>query len=284
MKNAIEIRNLSKRYSDFALEGVSFDLPEGGVLGLVGENGAGKSTIINLLMNAVRRDGGEARVLGTDPMDPGFILTKQDVGVVLDEAHFPELLTALDVGKMMKSCYARWDGALYRSYLSRFDLPEKKSFKEYSRGMRMKLAIAVALSHGARLLILDEATGGLDPMARDEMLEILNDFTRQEDHSILISSHIVSDLEKICDSIAFVHKGRLLFCEEKDRLMEEYALLKLSRADFEAMPPEAVVSVRENPYGVEALVRRELVNEALTPERATLEEIILFFVKGADAR
>ena len=284
MKNAIEIRNLSKRYSDFALEGVSFDLPEGGVLGLVGENGAGKSTIINLLMNAVRRDGGEARVLGTDPMDPGFILTKQDVVVVLDEAHFPELLTALDVGKMMKSCYARWDGALYRSYLSRFDLPEKKSFKEYSRGMRMKLAIAVALSHGARLLILDEATGGLDPMARDEMLEILNDFTRQEDHSILISSHIVSDLEKICDSIAFVHKGRLLFCEEKDRLMEEYALLKLSRADFEAMPPEAVVSVRENPYGVEALVRRELVNEALTPERATLEEIILFFVKGADAR
>ena len=148
----------------------------------------------------------------------------------------------------------------------------------------MKLAIAVALSHGARLLILDEATGGLDPMARDEMLDILNDFTRAEDHSILISSHIVSDLEKICDSIAFVHKGRMLFCEEKDKLMEEYALLKLSKTDFEAVPPEAVVSKRENPYGVEVLVRRELVNEALTPERATLEEIILFFVKGADAR
>ena len=284
MNNAIEIRNLSKRYPGFTLEDVSFNLPSGCVLGLVGENGAGKSTIINLLMNAVRRDGGEMRVLGCDPADPDFIRTKQDIGVVLDEAHFPELLTALDVNKMMRSCYARWDEALYRSYLARFDLPEKKPFKDYSRGMRMKLAIAVALSHGAKLLILDEATGGLDPMARDEMLDILNEFTREEDHSILISSHIVSDLEKICDSIAFVHKGRLLFCEEKDKLMEEYALLKLSRADFEAVPPEAVVSLRENPYGVEVLVRRELVNEALTPERATLEEIILFFVKGADAR
>ena len=284
MNNAIEIRNLSKRYPGFTLENVSFNLPSGCVLGLVGENGAGKSTIINLLMNAVRRDGGEMRVLGCDPADPDFIRTKQDIGVVLDEAHFPELLTALDVNKMMRSCYARWDEALYRSYLARFDLPEKKPFKDYSRGMRMKLAIAVALSHGAKLLILDEATGGLDPMARDEMLDILNDFTRQENHSILISSHIVSDLEKICDSIAFVHRGRMLFCEEKDKLMEEYALLKLSKADFEAVPPEAVVSLRENPYGVEVLVRRELVNEALTPERATLEEIILFFVKGADAR
>ena len=284
MNNVIEIQNLNKRYPGFALENVSFALPEGGVLGLVGENGAGKSTIINLIMNAVRRDSGEVRVLGTDPADPGFIRTKQDVGVVLDEAHFPELLTATDVGKMMQSCYASWDEALYRAYLARFDLPEKKPFRDYSRGMRMKLAIAVALSHGARLLILDEATGGLDPMARDEMLEILNDFTRQENHSILISSHIVSDLEKICDSIAFIHKGRLLFCEEKDRLMEEYALLKLTKADFEAVPPEAVVSMRENPYGVEVLVRREMVNGALTPERATLEDIILFFVKGADAK
>ena len=284
MNNAIEIRNLSKRYPGFTLEDVSFNLPSGCVLGLVGENGAGKSTIINLLMNAVRRDGGEMRVLGCDPADPDFIRTKQNIGVVLDEAHFPELLTALDVNKMMRSCYARWDEALYRSYLARFDLPEKKPFKDYSRGMRMKLAIAVALSHGAKLLILDEATGGLDPMARDEMLDILNEFTREEDHSILISSHIVSDLEKICNSIAFVHKGRLLFCEEKDKLMEEYALLKLSKADFEAVPPEAVVSARENPYGVEVLARREMVNEALRPERATLEEIILFFVKGADAR
>ena len=284
MENAIEVRNLCKRYPGFALEDVNFSLPSGCVLGLVGENGAGKSTIINLLMNAIRRDNGEVRVLGTDPTDPGFIQTKQDIGVVLDEAHFPELLTAADVGRMMQSCYANWDASLYRVYLARFDLPERKPFKDYSRGMRMKLAIAVALSHGARLLILDEATGGLDPMARDEMLDILNDFTREENHSILISSHIVSDLEKICDSIAFVHKGRMLFCEEKDKLMEEYALLKLSKADFEAVPPEAVVSLRENPYGVEVLVRRELVNEALTPERATLEEIILFFVKGADAR
>ena len=284
MENAIEVRNLCKRYPGFALEDVSFALPSGCVLGLVGENGAGKSTIINLLMNAIRRDNGEVRVLGMDPMDPCFIRTKQDIGVVLDEAHFPELLNAMDVRRMMQSCYANWDDSLYQDYLVRFDLPERKPFKDYSRGMRMKLAIAVALSHAPRLLLLDEATSGLDPVVRDEILEVFLDFAREEDHAVLLSSHIVSDLEKICDSIAFVHKGRLLFCEEKDKLMEEYALLKLSKADFEAVPPEAVVSLRENPYGVEVLVRRELVNEALTPERATLEEIILFFVKGADAR
>lgn len=281
---AIEVRNLCKRYADFELKDVSLRLPSGCVLGLVGENGAGKSTIINLLMNAIARDGGEAKVLGVDPAAPEFTRTKQDIGVVLDEAHFPELLNAMDVGKIMASCYDRWNQAMYRQYIDRFNLPPKKPFKNYSRGMKMKLSIAVALSHGARLLVLDEPTGGLDPMVRDEILDILNDFTRDEDHSILISSHIISDLEKICDHIAFVHRGRLLFCEEKDRLMEEYALLRLTRADFEAVPEEAVVSLRENPYGVEAMVRRELVTPALVAERATLEEIILFFVKGADAR
>ena len=285
MENAIEVRNLCKRYPGFALEDVSFALPSGCVLGLVGENGAGKSTIINLLMNAIRRDNGEVRVLGMDPMDPCFIRTKQDIGVVLDEAHFPELLNAMDVRRMMQSCYANWDDSLYQDYLVRFDLPERKPFKDYSRGMRMKLAIAVALSHGAKLLILDEATGGLDPMARDEMLDILNDFTRQENHSILISSHILSDLEKLCDYIAFLHQGKLLFCEEKDRLLETYALFVGTAQQMEELAGDAILDRESSGYGgVRAIVRRDAVPACLPLEKPTVEDIILAMVRKEQKR
>ena len=280
MNNAIEVKNLCKRFTGFTLQNVSFAVPEGTILGLVGENGAGKSTIVNLLMNAVPRDGGDVAVLGVDPTSPTFTETRQSIGVVLDEAYFPVHLNALDVEKMMRSIYRDWDGARFHDYLRRFDLPERKLFKDYSRGMRMKLAIAVALSHGAQLLILDEATGGLDPMARDELLQIISDFTRDERCTVLISSHIVSDLEKICDSIAFVHKGQLMFCEEKDRLLEDYALLRLTHSDAEAVPPEAIVGRRESPYDVEMLVRRALVNDALPSEHTLLEDVILFFAKG----
>ena len=284
MNNAIEARNLAKDYPGFSLRDVSFDLPQGTILGLVGENGAGKSTIINLIMNAVSRDGGELRVLGADPAGPAFAQIKQDIGVVLDEANFPEMLSARNVARMMRSTYVNWRAERFSELLQRFGLPEDKRFRDYSRGMRMKLAIAVALSHDPKLLILDEATSGLDPMAREDILDLLNDFTRFEDHSVLLSSHIVSDLEKICDSIAFLHRGRLLFCQEKDALLEQYALLRLTRAEFEAVPPEAVVSARQNPYGVEALVRRGQVTDALPSEHTTLEEIILFFAKGEDGK
>ena len=284
MNNAIEIRNLTKSYPGFTLKDVNLDLPQGSILGLVGENGAGKSTLINLIMNAAARDGGDVRVLGVDPSSPEFIDVKQDVGVVLDETCFPALFNARNVDRMMRGCYRNWDAARFDEILRRFNLPADKPFRDYSRGMRMKLAIAAALSHRPKLLLLDEATGGLDPMAREDVLDILNDFTRDETHSVLLSSHIVSDLEKICDSVAFMHRGRLLFCETKDSLMESYALLRLTGAAFEAVPPEAVVGVRRNPYGVEALVRRALVTDALTPEHTTLEEIILFFAKGADEK
>ena len=284
MNNAIEVRNLCKNYAGFELKDVSFHVPEGTILGLVGENGAGKSTIINLLMNAVPRDSGDVSVLGTDPVLREFTETRQAIGVVLDEAHFPVQLNALNVEKMMRSIYRNWDGARFIDYLRRFDLPEKKPFKDYSRGMRMKLAIAVALSHGARLLILDEATGGLDPMARDELLEIISDFTRDERCTVLMSSHIVSDLEKICDSIAFIHKGQLLFCEEKDRLLEDYALLRLTHGDAEAVPQQAIVGRRDGRYDVEMLVHRAMVNEALPSEHTLLEDIILFFAKGVDRK
>ena len=278
--NAIEVRNLYKSYKGFALKNIDFTLPEGSIMGLVGENGAGKSTTIKLLMDAIGRDSGTVKILGVDNQGPAFLPVKEDVGVVLDEAHFPETLNAKQLGRVMAGTYKNWDADTFEGYLTRMDLPRDRAIRKLSRGMKMKLALAAALSHHARLLILDEPTGGLDPMVRDEILDIFNDFTRDETHSVLISSHIVSDLEKICDYIAFIHKGELLLCEEKDRLLEEYALAKLSERDFEAVPEEAVHGVRRTKYGVEALVERALVNPAIPLEHTTLEDIIVFFAKG----
>ena len=280
--NAIELSHIHKSFGAFAIRDLCLEVPSGTICGLVGENGAGKSTTIRLLMGALRPDSGEARVLGTDVGSPEFRAVKEDVGVVLDEAYFPEVLNAAQVGKLMASTYRRWDAALYESYLRRFDLPEKKAFKDFSRGMRMKLAIAVALSHQPKLLVLDEATAGLDPIVRDEVLDIFNEFTREEDHSILISSHILSDLEKLCDYIAFLHKGRLLFCDEKDRLLETYGIFTDSAEQLECLMPEAIVAREGNGYGgVRALVRRDLAPSGFQLERPTVEDIILFLVKGA---
>lgn len=277
--NAVEIKNLSKSYKGYKLDNISFSLPMGSILGLVGANGAGKSTTIKLIMNAISRDSGEIRVLGKDNQDKCFDILKEEIGVVLDEAYFPEVITPDNVNAIMKNTYRNWDEPLYFNYLLQFKLPRKKAFKDFSRGMKMKLAIAVALSHHPKLLILDEATSGLDPIIRDEILDIFNDFTRDESHSVLISSHIVSDLEKICDYIAFIHDGRLLFCEEKDRLLEEYALVKLPRSAFETIPPKAIKGKRFTHYGAEALVLRSAVSSSFHAERVNLEEIILFLAK-----
>ncbi|MDO4553305.1 MAG: ABC transporter ATP-binding protein [Bacillota bacterium] len=278
--NAIEVRGLKKSYGDFVLGPVDLTLPQGSIMGLVGENGAGKSTLIKLIMNAVPRDGGTVQVLGTDNRSREFWALKADVGVVLDEAYYPEVLSARSVGRMMGLTYPNWDGEAYNGFLDRFRLPRDKELKAFSRGMKMKLAIAAALSHRPRLLLLDEATSGLDPIIRDEILDVFNEFTRDETHSVLLSSHIVSDLEKICDYIAFLHQGRLLLCEEKDRLVESYAILKLSGEELQAVPPEAVIGKKEGRYGVEALVRRDGVSAAFRAERAGLEDIILFLARG----
>ena len=280
MLNAIEIKGLVKEYPGFRLDGLDLALPSGSIMGLVGENGAGKSTTIKLIMNAARRDGGTVSVLGTDNRSAAFGSVKEDIGVVLDEAYFPEVLNAGDVGRIMANTYHNWEPDTYEGYLQRFGLPRDKAFKDFSRGMKMKLAIAVALSHQAKLLILDEATSGLDPMVRDEILDIFNEYTRQEDRSILLSSHIVSDLEKICDYIAFLHKGKLVLCEEKDRLLEEYALVRLSHQRLADLPEGSVVGVENDPYGVRALVRRDMVPHDLPLEHTNLEDIILFLAKG----
>ena len=270
--NAIELRDLEKHYRDFDLR-ISLTLPQGCILGLVGENGAGKSTTIRMLLGMTRPDGGSLQVLGQPQAD------KEQIGVVLDEPAFPECLTAKQVGKVMAGIFRSWDKAAYEGYLKKLGLPESKSFKEFSRGMKMKLSIAVALSHHPRLLVLDEPTSGLDPVVRDEVVELFADFARQEDHSVLISSRIVSDLEKLCDYVAFLHKGRLLLCEERDALREEYGLAQLSKADFEALDPAAVVGSRRSPYGVSAILRRSEAPAGMQLEPVSIEDLFILMVK-----
>ena len=282
--DAIALNGVTKAFRDFTLDNVTLTVPEGTVCGLVGENGAGKTTAIRLLMGAIRADGGEISVLGRSPASRDFREAKQEIGIVLDEAYFPEVMTAAQVGAVMRGTYRRWNTARYTEYLRRFELPDKKPFKEYSRGMRMKLAISVALSHEAKLLVLDEATAGLDPIVRDEIIETFREFALEEGHSILISSHIVSDLEKLCDSIAFLHRGKLLFHEEKDALLDRHGIFKGTAEQADSLLPEAVVGREASAYGgVRALVRRDAVPDTLILERPTVEDVILFTVRGAKA-
>ena len=278
--NAIEIRGLTKRYKDFSLDNLDLRLPYGCVLGLVGENGAGKSTTIRLIMDALERDGGTVSVMGTDNKSKEFLSLKEEIGVVLDETFVPEVINAKQMGKIMAGTYKNWDQAAYDGWIRRFELPLDKKFKDYSRGMTMKLGIAAALSHHPRLLLLDEATGGLDPMVREELLEGFADFAAEEGHAVLLSSHIVSDLERICDYIAFLHKGKLALCEEKDVLLDKYGILKCSREQLANIPEEAVHGKRVGTYGVEALVEREFMPRDAVVDRANLEDIILYMVKG----
>lgn len=281
--NAIEIRDLYKAYPRFTLDHLNLTLPCGCIMGLVGENGAGKSTTIKLILNIIKRDGGKITLLGKDNRED-LRLTKEDIGVVLDEVGISGCLNALQVGKIMKHTYANWDEAAFSGYLKTMSIPEQKPFKDYSRGMRMKLGIAIALSHHAKLLLLDEATSGLDPVVRDEILDIFNEFTRDETHAILISSHIVSDLEKICDYIAFLHQGKLLLCEEKDVLKEEYGIIHCTAEQLMDIPSDAIKGKRENGYGVEAIVRRDQIPGALSASPVDIEQLFIFMVKEMQKR
>ncbi len=278
--NALEIRNLTKSYPGFTLDNLNLTLPSGCIMGLIGENGAGKSTTIKLILNMLHKDSGSITILRKDNTD-SIELTKEDIGVVMDEVGIPECLTIKQVGKVMKNTFRNWDDAEYARLAQKLALPDKKQFKEFSRGMKMKLGIAIALSHNAKLLILDEATAGLDPVVRDEVVEMLSDFTRDENHSILISSHIVSDLEKLCDYIAFIHKGKLLLCEEKDQLLAEYGLIHCTSEEQQNLPAEAIKYKKENPYGIEAMVLRSAVPAGVNVSPISIEELFVFMVKEA---
>lgn len=278
--NALEIKNVTKKYKGFTLDNINLTLPSGCIMGLIGENGAGKSTLIKAILGMIKYDG-TISVLGAEG-NAELLKAKQDIGVVLDQSYFPDGINVKQVNSIMKNTYENWDENEFFGYIDKFSLPLDRAFKDYSRGMKMKLSMAVALSHKAKLLILDEPTGGLDPIVRDEIVDILYDYTRAEDHSVLMSSHILSDLEKLCDYIAFIHEGKLVFVDEKDALTERYGLVNCSEAEFEFIK-DAAVGVRKNEYSVQALVDREKASGIKT-ESATLEEIIVFMVKGAGER
>lgn len=278
--NALEIKNLSKSFPGFRLENLNLTLPSGCIMGLIGENGAGKSTTIKLILDILHKDSGSITILGRDNQE-NIRLTKEDVGVVMDEAGIPECLTAKQVGKVMALTFQNWDADTYAELLKRLSIPEKKPFKDFSRGMKMKLGIAIAMSHNAKLLLLDEPTSGLDPVVRDEVVEMFSDFTRDEQHSILISSHIVSDLEKLCDYVAFLHKGKLLLCEEKDLLLGEYGILHCTAQQIQELDPSAIKYKKENAYGVEAMVLRNAVPASVPLSPISIEELFVFMVKEA---
>lgn len=278
--NVLEIRNLTKSYPGFTLDNLNLTLPSGCIMGLIGENGAGKSTTIKLILDMIHKDSGSIMIFGKDNGD-GIELTKEDIGVVMDEVGIPECLTVRQIGNVMKHTFQNWDEAEYARLVQKLALPDKKQFKDFSRGMKMKLGIAIALSHKAKLLILDEATSGLDPVVRDEVVEMFSDFTRDESHSILISSHIVSDLEKLCDYIAFLHKGKLLLCEEKDQLLAEYGLIHCTAAELQSLPTDAVRYKKENAYGVEAMVLRSALPSGIRVSPISIEELFVFMVKEA---
>ena len=273
--NAIEIKNLTKKYKGFSLDNISFTLPSGCILGLIGENGAGKSTTIKAILDMIKPDSGEINVLG-QKMSADL---KNDIGVVLDEIGLPETININNVNSIMKKMFKNWDQKRFFDTVDNFSLPKDKLFKDFSKGMKMKLGIAIAISHNAKLLILDEPTSGLDPLVRDELIDVLNDFTRDEEHSILISSHIVSDLEKLCDYIAFIHKGKLMLNEEKDVLLERYGFINTTAERLSELDPDAIKGKKVNKFGIEAIVDRDMIPVGSEVAPVTIEDLFVFMAK-----
>ena len=279
MTPILQIDSLCKSYEDFSLNNISFILPQGCIMGLVGQNGAGKSTTLKAILGLVRPDSGSVKLFGQDLQEnEGQI--KEQIGVVFDSMNLPEMLRGKDVGKVLGPLYQSWDQTAFNGYLERFSLPKNKLIKDYSRGMKMKVAIAAALSHGAKLLLLDEATGGLDPIVRDEILDILLEFMQDPTHGILFSSHITGDLEKIADYVTFIHEGQVRFSQPKDELLDSYAVVKCSPQQLASIDPAALISVRSHQYGTEALVRRDAVWADAVAERPTIEDMMLFIARG----
>ncbi len=280
--DAIKVENLTKRYHKFVLDGVSFTVPSGVIVGFIGENGAGKTTTIKAMLGLIQADRGNLTLLGHNPAEKDGSW-KEEIGVVFDESYFPENLTPRDVGRIMKRMYHTWEPQKFRKYLSEFSVPEGTRFKELSRGMKMKLSIAVALSHATRLLILDEATSGLDPVIRSEILDIFQEFIQDDNHTVFLSSHIVSDIERVSDYILLLHQGKLLLYENKDTLIYQYGVLRCGTRQFETADRTHWVSYRKNAFEYEILVnnREELEQDReAVVDRITLEELLLFLVKG----
>lgn len=280
-ENAIEVEGLVKKYDGFALGPVSFQLPKGSIMGFIGQNGAGKSTTIRSLLGIIQPDEGTIRMLGTDVNEKNSAL-REDIAAVFDELPFHEGLTPMELCSIFKGIYRNWNSEKFLEYLTRFELPKKKKCGKFSKGMKMKLQIAVALSHSAKLLIMDEATSGLDPVVRNEILDIFYEYMKDGEASILMSSHITSDLDKIADQVMFIDHGKVFLNGEKDVIIDEHAMIKCSKKDYEAIAHEDFVSARVTDFGVDVLVPKREEAERKYPnlliEKVTLEDIMLFYV------
>ena len=280
MENAIAVRGLCKTFAqkDFSLQDLDLTVPTGSIVGLIGENGAGKTTTLKCILNILHPDVGDIRLLGGVP-GPAAV---SQVGVVFEDAYFPATLTTRQVARILRGMYKNdWDQALFESLCRRFELTEGKMVKDFSRGMRMKLSLASALAHHPRLLILDEATSGLDPVVRGEILDIFLEFIQDESCGVLLSSHITTDLERIADQIAYIHQGRLMFQKNKDELMEEYCVVRCPWADLSKLPDGWIVAQQDGAFGPSALARnpagvRRLLPDAVV-DRFSIDEMMQFY-------
>lgn len=283
VENAIQIQNLSKVYEDFSLKNITLNIPKGSILGLVGANGAGKSTMIQALLGLIRSEYDAIKILGKDLQTQEKEI-KEDIAVIYDVSHYNLQYTPKFIGSMLQKVYQNWDMERYHGYLKRFGLPEDKRLKTFSKGMKMKLEFAIAFSHAPKILILDEATSGLDPVFRDEILELIREFTEEEEHTVLISSHITSDLDKVADYIALIHDGTLQFVKTYDEIRDGYGILHCGKDFFETLREEDIVSFKKEPYEYKVLVKNKneilRVFPELEMERASVEDIMLFYVKG----
>ncbi|MFQ9955405.1 MAG: ABC transporter ATP-binding protein [Clostridium sp.] len=280
--NALVVNNLTKKYRDFALDKVSFSVPCGTIVGLIGENGAGKSTTINAILGLINYDSGNIELLGKQDTQDDSV--RNQIGVVFDGNNYPDVLSAQKLNRVFKQLYSAWDESKFFSLLKKMSLPTDKKIKEFSKGMKMKLSIAAALSHNSKLLVLDEATSGLDPVVRDDILDMFLEFVQDENNSILVSSHITSDLEKVADYIVFIHEGRVVFCKSKDELRYKYGIIRCGAAQFDTIDKEEVIAYRKQDYEWEVLIadrdkaQRKYPKAVIDP--ATIDEIMLLYVKG----
>lgn len=276
--NILEIKNLSKKYKDFELKNVSFNIPEGKILGLVGGNGAGKSTTMKLILDIIKSDSGKIYIFEKENKS-SFPVAKNDIGVVFDDIGIPRDTNPLQVNKIMKNIFSAWNEEKYFKYLENFGLPKNKRVKEFSRGMRMKLGIAIALSHNAKLLLLDEATSGLDPVVRDEVLDILLEFVKEPGRAILISSHIISDLDKVCDAVVFLHNGQVVFFEDIETINNNYSFILCKEDIFDKIDKAHIIGSKNTKWGIEAIIERQHVPQGAEVRPVDIEQLFLFMAK-----
>jgi ABC-2 type transport system ATP-binding protein len=283
-KNNILVRDLCKQFDGFLLDHVSFQVPKGRIVGFIGENGAGKSTTINLILDELKRDNGQIQIFGKENT---ISAVKEDIGVVFDECNFHDVFNVSDIEKILSGVYKSWDSNLYRQYLKKFKIPERKQIGSFSKGMKMKLSIICAMAHKPKLLILDEATTGLDPVVRDEMLDLFLEFIQDEECSIFFSSHITSDIQKIADYVILIHQGKIIFEEQKDDLVYNFGIVKCGREKFASISPDDYIIHRITNVSIECLVRdKEAIRRKykdIVVDNATLEDIMLFYIKGGAA-